>query len=114
MLLVHHIDHLFPADSESGAGSNGSGRCQTQPGHCRQRPFSHKLARRDQREGSFLPTGGNNCNFCAAVLEIKNGVRGISLRIEGFLRRELDDGSPQAGARQKGGGIELGLFKFNH
>ena len=32
MLLMQHMDHLSPADSECGAVGNGSGRSQTQPG----------------------------------------------------------------------------------
>ena len=61
-----------------------------------------------------FPAGGNHRDLCAALLKIKNRVRGISLRKEGFLRRQLDDSSPQAGARQECGGIESGLLKFNH
>jgi hypothetical protein len=43
--------------------------------------------------------------------EDKKRVRGISLRKEGLLGRQLDDSSPQAGARQKGGGIEFRAFQ---
>jgi hypothetical protein len=108
------MDHLSAADSESGAGGNGSGRGQTQPRHRRERLFSHKVTCGQERDGSFLPVGGNNCDLCAAFLKIKDRVCGISLRKEGILWRQLDDSSPQAGARQKGGGIESGLFKFNY
>jgi hypothetical protein len=49
-----------------------------------------------------------------ALLKIEDRVRWISLRKEGFLRRQLDDFSSQTGARKESGYIESGLFKFNH
>jgi hypothetical protein len=109
MLLVHHANHLFPAYFERGAGSNGSGRGQTQSSHCREGLFSHKITGGEKRDGGFLPGCGNNRDLRATILKIKNRVCGISLRKEGFLRRQLDDPSSQAGARQEGGGIESGL-----
>src|ERR1700677_347495 len=114
MLLVHHADHLFSPYFERGAGGNGSGRGQTQASHCRERLFSNKVTGREKRDGGFLPGSGNNRDLRAAFLQIKNRVRGISLGKEGILRRKLDDSSTQASARQKGGGIESGLFKVNH
>jgi hypothetical protein len=48
------------------------------------------------------------------LLKIKDRVRGISLRKEGFLRRKLDDSSSQAGVRKEGCGIESGLLEYNH
>src|ERR1017187_1765993 len=113
MLLMHHTDHLDPADSESDAGGDGGGRGQTRPRHRRECLFSYKVTCGQERDSSFLPAGGNNRDICAAFLKIKNGVRGISLRKEGILWRELDDSSPQACVRQKGGCIESGLFKFD-
>ena len=111
---MHHTDHLFPVDFESGAGGNGSGGGQAQARHRREGLFSHKVACGKERDGSLLPGGGNHRDFCAAFLKIKNRVCGISLRKESVLRRQLDDFSLQSGARQKGGGIEFGLFKLNH
>jgi hypothetical protein len=77
-------------------------------------PLSHKLTRGGQPDGSFFPGCGYDRDLCAAFLKIKNGVRGVSLRKEGILWRELDDSSPQACVCQKGGGIESGLSKFDH
>jgi len=57
MLHMHHTDHLFPADFESGAGSDGSGCAKTQPRHRRERLFAHKVACGEKRDGSFLPAG---------------------------------------------------------
>ena len=108
------MDHLSATDFESGAGGDGGGRCQTQPQHRRERLFAHKVARGKKRDGSFLPGWGNHSDLCVALLKIENRVRGISLRKEGFLRRQLDDSSPQAGTRKESGGIEFRLFKFNH
>ena len=113
MLRMHHTDHLFPADSESGTSRDGSGRCQTQLGDCRERLFAHKVSCGKERDRSFFPGWGNHRDLCSALLKIEYGVRGISLRIEGFLWRQLDDSSPQACARKESGYIETDLFKFN-
>src|SRR5271165_5276700 len=96
MLLMHYTDHLCAADSESGAGGDGSGRCQPQSGDCRERLFAHKVACGKERDGSFFPGWGDYRDFCSALLKIKYGVRGISLRKKGFLWRQLDDSSAQA------------------
>jgi hypothetical protein len=45
-------------------------------------------------------------------LKIEDRVRGISLKTKDILRRQLDDSSPKACARQEGGGIELEFFKL--
>src|SRR5271165_173285 len=111
---MHNTDHLFTADFESGAGGDGSGCRQAQPSYCRERLFSHEVTGGEKRDGSFLPGRGNHGDLCAPRLEIKNRVRGISLRKEGLLRRQLEDLSTEAGARQEGGGIEFWLFKLNH
>src|ERR1035441_7917284 len=108
MLLMHYADHLSAADSESGAGGKSSGRGQTQPRHRRERLFAHKVTGGKERDGSFLPSWGNHCDLCAALLKIKNRVCGISLREEGILRRQLNDSSPQASVGQKGGSVESG------
>jgi hypothetical protein len=68
---MHHMDHLCPADSESGAGGNRSGSGRTQPSHRRERHFSHKVACGGKRDGSFLPGSGNNCDFCTALVKTK-------------------------------------------
>jgi len=113
MLRMHHTDHLFPADSESGTSRDGSGRCQTQSCDCRERLFAPKVACGKERDRSFFPGWGNHRDLCSALLKIEYGVRGISLRKEGFLWRQLDDSSPQACARKESGYIETDLFKFN-
>ena len=114
MLLVHHADHLFSPYFERGAGGNGGGRGQTQPSHCRECLFSNKVTRREKRYGGFLPGCGNNRDLCAALLKIEDGIRRASLRKKGLIGGQLDDSSPQAGTRQKGGGVESGLFKFKN
>src|SRR5580692_7269225 len=114
MLLMHHMDHLSPADSESGAGGNRSSCGQTQSSNCRERLLPYKVAGYKEHDGSFLPGGGNNCDLCAAFLKIKNRICGIALRKEGILWRQSDDSSPQASARQKCRGIESWLLAFNH
>src|ERR1700722_7838408 len=114
MLIMHRTDHLSSADSEDGAGSNSGRGGQTQPGRRRERLFTHKVAGGKKRDGGFFPGCGNHRDLCTALLKIKNRVRGISLRKDGFLWRKLDNLSPQAGVRQEGSSIESGLSKFNH
>ena len=110
MLLVHHADHLIPRYLECGTGGKSRGRRQAKPSRGRKRLFSNKISGREKRDRGFLADCRNNRNSCAAFLEIEDRVRRISLRKEGLLGRQLDDSSPQAGARQKGGRIKRLAF----
>ena len=114
MLRLHNTDHLFTADSESGAVGDGSGCCHAQPSRCRERLFSHKLACGEKRDGSFFSGWGDHRHSCTPLLKIKDRVRWISLRKEGFLWRQFDDPSLQSGARKESGDIESWLLKLNH
>jgi hypothetical protein len=51
------MDHLLPADFESGAGGNGSGRRQAHPSHRRERLFSHKVTGGEKRDGIVWTKG---------------------------------------------------------
>src|ERR1039458_3655751 len=114
MIPMHNTDHLFTADSESGAVGDGSGGCQTQAGKRRERFFSHKVACGEKRVSSFFPGWREHRDSCTTFLKIKDRVRGISLRKEGFPWRESDDSSPHSGTRKERGDIESWLFKLNH
>ena len=57
MLLMHHMDHLSPADSESGAIGNGIGRSQTQPRHRRECLFSYKVNKLGFEKRADFPYG---------------------------------------------------------
>src|ERR1700733_14113549 len=103
MLLMHQMDHFLPSYLEDGAGGNGRGRGQTHASDCRKRLFTDKITGGEKRDGSFLPCWGNYRDFCTALLKIKDRVRGISLRKEGFLWRQLDGSSPHSGARKESG-----------
>jgi len=85
VLLVHYANHLFPAYLQCGAGGDRLGRGQTQPVRRRERLFSHKIACRKERDGGFLASLGDHRDLCAAILEIEDGIRRVSLRKERFL-----------------------------
>jgi len=82
MVQMHHADHLLTADFESSASGDGSCGSQTRPGNCCERLFAHKVACGEKRDDSFLPDRGDHRDLCAALLKIKNRVRGIALREE--------------------------------
>jgi hypothetical protein len=107
---MRNTNHLFTADSERGAAGDGRGCRQAQPNHCHERLFSREIACGKKRDCSFFPGWGDYRDFCTARLKIKDRVRGISLRKEGFLWRQLDDSSPQSRVRKESSGIEPWLF----
>jgi hypothetical protein len=89
MLQMQYADHLFPADSESRAGGDGCGCSQTQSRHCCERLFAYEVADGEKRDDSFLPGWRNHRDLCATILEVKDRVRGVSLRKKAFFGSNL-------------------------
>ena len=57
------------------------------------RLLSNEVACEEERDCGFFTFCRNNCEFCAALLKIENGVSWISLRKEDLLWLQLDDSS---------------------
>src|SRR5579871_5163513 len=100
MFLMHCADHFVSHDLEGRALCDGG--CGSQPETCAggEGLFPYKIARRKQSDGSFLADLGNDSEFGAALLQVEDGIRGISLGKEVVLRLKLDS-SPQTGTGQK-------------
>jgi hypothetical protein len=57
---------------------------------------------------------GDDRDLCAAILEIEDGIRRVSLRKERFPGHQFHDFPPQASMGEEGGGIKCRLFELNH
>jgi hypothetical protein len=57
MFLMHDVNHLFSHYLERRAVSDRSGRGHTQPGNRRERAFTHKVPRGEQRDCSTTKCG---------------------------------------------------------
>ena len=85
MFLVHHSDHLHPLNLERGTGANGC-RCRQPKSHgSGERFFSHKVAGREQGNGSFFSCSGNDGQLGPSLLQVKDRVRLASLRKEALV-----------------------------
>jgi len=114
MLLVHHADHLVTRNFECRTGGHCRSRRQAKTRRGRKRLFSDKISSCEKGDRGFFADCGNNRDSCAAFLEIKDSVCWISLCKKALLGSQLDDSSPQPGARQKSGRVKLRLCTRNH
>ena len=76
------------------------------PGNAASASSPTKSRSGEERDGGFLAGFRNDCEFCAALLKIEDGIRGISLRKEGLFSFNLNNSSTKSCAGQKGRRIE--------
>jgi len=84
VLFVHHADHLPSLYLECCAGANDCGSRHSQTAYSRERLLADEVAGGAKRDCGFFAVCRNDSEFCAAFLEIEDGVGWISLRKEGL------------------------------
>jgi hypothetical protein len=103
---VHNADHLLPFYTERCTYGSGSGSCQVQPTHARQRLLSNEFPGGEERNGGLSPVVRNDSEFCAARSKIEDRVCRTSLRKEDLLGFQLDDSSSHSRFFQKAGEVK--------
>ena len=106
MLLMHHLDHLFPCNPERHARVERGGCGQAQSGHRRKGLLTNKVATGEKRDGGLFALVRNHRKLCPAALKIENRVGRISLREKGLTRLQVGDSSTNTSACKIGDRVE--------
>src|SRR4029450_8770222 len=110
--MVEHPDHCFFLKSKNGALGH-RGRRRHAKRLSRQASFTKEIAAPQDRDNRFLPASGENRQLHLALLNVKDRVRGTTLREDGGFLSVILGGSP-AGLRKVHLEIEWRVFFLCH
>lgn len=87
--------------------------CRHAPRLSGQTTFAAEFIRPHDCDDGFLPLLGKDSNFDLAVADVKDGIRGISLREDDLIPSIFGDGSPPFAWARKALGSKGSLFSLS-
>lgn len=111
LLFAHDAEELLARDAKGGAGGDGHGCCDAGRWLGHHGPLAEEVARSDKSDGGFATGRGDHGDLGAALLEVVDGIGGISLGEEPAVFFEVVDGAARSRLVQERPNVKDGRLR---